>query len=81
MDELSEEDRLLVYRARKLQRFLSQPFSVASAFTGMEGKFVDVKDTVRGFKEILEGKWDHLPEQVHLLFHHDLSLSLFFIKR
>jgi F-type H+-transporting ATPase subunit beta len=63
MDELSEEDRLLVYRARKLQRFLSQPFSVASAFTGMEGKFVDVKDTVRGFKEILEGKWDHLPEQ------------------
>jgi F-type H+-transporting ATPase subunit beta len=64
MDELSEEDRLLVYRARKLQRFLSQPFSVASAFTGMEGKFVDIKDTVRGFKEILEGKWDHLPEQV-----------------
>jgi F-type H+-transporting ATPase subunit beta len=72
MDELSEEDRLLVYRARKLQRFLSQPFSVASAFTGMEGKFVDVKDTVRGFKEILEGKWDHLPEQVRIFFHYDL---------
>lgn len=62
MDELSEEDQLLVGRARKVQRFLSQPFTVAEVFTGMEGKFVKVADTVRGFKEILEGKHDDLPE-------------------
>lgn len=62
MDELSEEDQLLVGRARKIQRFLSQPFTVAEVFTGMEGKFVKVADTVRGFKEILEGKHDDLPE-------------------
>ena len=61
MDELSEEDKLTVGRARKIQRFLSQPFFVAAQFTGTEGKFVTVKDTVRGFKEILEGKHDELP--------------------
>ena len=63
MDELSEEDKLTVSRARKIQRFLSQPFFVAAQFTGTEGKFVPVKETVRGFKEILEGKHDELPEQ------------------
>jgi F-type H+-transporting ATPase subunit beta len=63
MDELSEEDKLTVGRARKVQRFLSQPFFVAAQFTGTEGKFVSVPDTVRGFKEILEGKHDDLPEQ------------------
>ena len=63
MDELSEEDKLLVGRARKVQRFLSQPFFVAAQFTGTDGKFVSVADTVRGFKEILEGKHDDLPEQ------------------
>ncbi len=63
MDELSEEDKLTVSRARKIQRFLSQPFFVAAQFTGSEGKFVSVADTVRGFKEILEGKHDELPEQ------------------
>jgi F-type H+/Na+-transporting ATPase subunit beta len=62
MDELSEEDQVTVTRARKIQRFLSQPFTVAAVFTGMEGKFVKVADTVRGFKEILEGKHDELPE-------------------
>ncbi|MEN8257485.1 MAG: F0F1 ATP synthase subunit beta [Thermodesulfobacteriota bacterium] len=62
MDELSEEDQQLVGRARKVQRFLSQPFTVAEVFTGMDGKFVKVADTVRGFKEILEGKHDDLPE-------------------
>ncbi|MCD6154049.1 MAG: F0F1 ATP synthase subunit beta [Syntrophobacterales bacterium] len=63
MDELSEEDKVTVNRARKIQRFLSQPFFVAAQFTGTEGKFVSVSDTVRGFKEILEGKYDDLPEQ------------------
>ncbi|MBN2514457.1 MAG: F0F1 ATP synthase subunit beta [Deltaproteobacteria bacterium] len=63
MDELSEEDKVTVNRARKIQRFLSQPFFVAAQFTGTEGKFVSVPDTVRGFKEILEGKHDDLPEQ------------------
>jgi F-type H+-transporting ATPase subunit beta len=63
MDELSEEDKLTVSRARKIQRFLSQPFFVAAQFTGTEGKFVSVAETVRGFKEILEGKHDDLPEQ------------------
>ena len=62
MDELSEEDQVTVTRARKMQRFLSQPFTVAEVFTGMAGKFVKVADTVRGFKEILEGKHDDLPE-------------------
>jgi len=63
MDELSEADKQTVSRARKIQRFLSQPFFVAAQFTGTEGKFVSVADTVRGFKEILEGKHDDLPEQ------------------
>ena len=63
MDELSEVDKVTVSRARKIQRFLSQPFFVAAQFTGTEGKFVSVADTVRGFKEILEGKHDDLPEQ------------------
>ena len=62
MDELSPEDKLTVFRARKIQRFLSQPFSVAQVFTGREGKQVPVADTVRGFKEILEGKHDDVPE-------------------
>ena len=63
MDELSDEDKLTVNRARKIQRFFSQPFSVAKQFTGMQGKYVPLKETVRGFKEILEGKHDDLPEQ------------------
>jgi len=63
MDELSEEDRLMVNRARKIQRFLSQPFFVAEVFTGSPGKYVKVQDTVRGFKEIIEGKHDDIPEQ------------------
>jgi F-type H+-transporting ATPase subunit beta len=63
VEELSEEDKLAVARARKVQRFLTQPFYVAEVFTGREGRYVPVKETVRGFNEILEGKWDHLPEQ------------------
>jgi F-type H+-transporting ATPase subunit beta len=63
IDELSEEDKLTVARARKIQRFLSQPFHVAETFTGLKGVFVKVEDTVRAFKEIVEGKHDHLPEQ------------------
>jgi F0F1-type ATP synthase beta subunit len=62
MDELSEEDRILVNRARKIQKFLSQPFFVAHQFTGLEGRYVKLADTVRGFKELCDGKWDHLPE-------------------
>ena len=62
MDELSPEDKLLVFRARKIQRFLSQPFSVAEVFTGTPGQYVPIKDTVRGFKEILEGKHDDVGE-------------------
>jgi F-type H+-transporting ATPase subunit beta len=63
IDELSEDDKLTVARARKIQRFLSQPFFVAQQFTGFEGKYVQIADTVRGFKEIVEGKHDDLPEQ------------------
>jgi F-type H+-transporting ATPase subunit beta len=63
MDELSAEDKLTVGRARRIQRFLSQPFNVAETFTGIKGAFVKVPDTVRGFKEIVEGKYDDLPEQ------------------
>jgi F-type H+-transporting ATPase subunit beta len=66
MDELSDEDRLTVNRARKIQRFFSQPFHVAEQFTGLDGKYVPLKETVRGFKEILEGKHDNLPEQAFL---------------
>jgi len=63
MDELSEEDKLTVTRARKIQRFLSQPFFVAEVFTGVPGRYVPLKETIRGFKGIIEGKYDHLPEQ------------------
>ncbi|MGN0623797.1 MAG: F0F1 ATP synthase subunit beta [Oscillospiraceae bacterium] len=66
MDELSDEDKLTVSRARKIQRFLSQPFSVAEQFTGMQGKYVPIKETIRGFKEIIEGKHDDLPESAFL---------------
>ena len=67
MDELSEEDKLLVGRARKIQKFLSQPFFVAEAFTGIKGEYVDIKDTVMGFKEILNGQHDNVPEQAFYL--------------
>jgi F-type H+-transporting ATPase subunit beta len=63
MDELSEEDKLTVARARKIQRFLSQPFHVAEVFTGSPGKFVQLEDTIKGFKGIIEGEYDHMPEQ------------------
>ena len=63
MDELSPEDKLSVARARKIQRFLSQPFHVAEVFTGSPGKYVTLKDTIKGFKGIVEGEYDHLPEQ------------------
>jgi F-type H+-transporting ATPase subunit beta len=63
MDELSEDDKLLVARARKVQRFLSQPFFVAQTFTGTPGKYVEVKDTIRSFRDLVDGKYDHLPEQ------------------
>jgi F-type H+/Na+-transporting ATPase subunit beta len=67
IDELSEEDKVIVGRARRLQRFLSQPFFVAEQFTGMEGKFVELEDTIRSFKEVVEGKHDELPEQAFYL--------------
>jgi len=67
MDELSEEDKLVVARARKIQRFLSQPFFVAAQFTGLDGKYVELKDTIKGFNEILEGKHDDVPEQAFYL--------------
>ena len=63
MDELSEEDKLIVSRARKIQRFLSQPFFVAEVFTGSPGKYVSLKDTISGFKAIVDGEYDDLPEQ------------------
>jgi F-type H+-transporting ATPase subunit beta len=63
MDELAPEDKLLVARARKIQRFLSQPFFVAEVFTGSPGKYVPLKETIKGFKTILSGEVDHLPEQ------------------
>ena len=64
MDELSEADKLTVERARKLQRFLSQPFTVAQVFTGIEGQLVDLKDTIRSFKAIINGECDDLPESM-----------------
>jgi F-type H+-transporting ATPase subunit beta len=67
MDELSEEDKLVVARARKIQRFLSQPFHVAEVFTGSPGKYVELKDTIKGFREIVEGKYDDIPEQAFYL--------------
>jgi F-type H+-transporting ATPase subunit beta len=63
IEELSEEDRLAVFRARRIQRFLTQPFFVAEAFTNQSGKYVPIRETVRGFSEILDGKHDDLPEQ------------------
>ena len=66
MDELSEEDKLVVARARRIQRFLSQPFHVAEQFTGMNGKYVPISETIRGFKEILDGKHDDIPESYFL---------------
>ena len=63
MDELSEDDKLTVARARKIERFLSQPFSVAEVFTGSPGKYVPLKETIRGFKAIIAGEYDNLPEQ------------------
>ncbi|MCI5594301.1 MAG: F0F1 ATP synthase subunit beta [Clostridiales bacterium] len=67
MDELSEEDKLVVNRARKIQRFLSQPFSVAEQFTGTPGKYIPLKETIRGFREILDGRHDEIPEQLFLM--------------
>jgi F-type H+-transporting ATPase subunit beta len=67
IDELSEEDKIIVARARKIQRFLSQPFHVAEQFTGISGKYVKIADTIRGFREIVEGKHDEIPEQAFLL--------------
>ncbi len=67
MDELSDEDRFVVARARKIQRFLSQPFHVAESFTGMPGKYVPLKETIKGFKAILNGECDHMPEQAFLM--------------
>jgi F0F1-type ATP synthase beta subunit len=67
MDELSDEDRVYVARARRIQRFLSQPFFVAEQFTGIPGKYVSLEDTIRGFKEICEGKHDAVPEQAFLM--------------
>ena len=62
MDELSDDDKMVVHRARRVQRFLSQPFHVAEQFTGLEGVLVDIKDTIKGFNEIMDGKHDDLPE-------------------
>jgi F-type H+/Na+-transporting ATPase subunit beta len=67
IDELSEEDKVIVGRARRIQRFLSQPFFVAEQFTGLEGKFVELDDTIRSFKEVVEGRHDELPEQAFYL--------------
>jgi F-type H+-transporting ATPase subunit beta len=63
IDELSEDDKLTVARARKIQKFLSQPFHVAEQFTGLQGRYVKIADTVKGFREIIEGKHDDVPEQ------------------
>jgi F-type H+-transporting ATPase subunit beta len=63
MDELSADDKLTVYRARKVRNFLSQPFNVAKVFTGQDGKIVALKDTIKGFKAIIAGEYDSLPEQ------------------
>ena len=67
IDELSEDDKLLVSRARKIERFFSQPFFVAQQFTNIDGKYVPIKDTVRGFREILDGKHDDLPEDAFMM--------------
>jgi F-type H+-transporting ATPase subunit beta len=67
VDELSEDDKLIVARARKIERFFSQPMSVATQFTGLDGRYVPLRDTVRGFREILDGKHDDLPEQAFMM--------------
>jgi F-type H+-transporting ATPase subunit beta len=67
LDELSDEDKLIVSRARKIQKFFSQPFHVAEQFTGLAGKYVKLEDTVKGFREIVDGKYDDLPEQAFLM--------------
>jgi len=67
VDELSEDDKLIVSRARKIERFFSQPFSVAQQFTGREGRYVPLRETVRGFREILDGKHDDLPEGAFMM--------------
>jgi F-type H+-transporting ATPase subunit beta len=67
MDELSDDDKTLVARARKIQRFLSQPFTVAEQFTGIKGEYVKLEDTIRSFEEVLDGKHDNLPEQAFYL--------------
>src|SRR5512139_79335 len=67
VDELGEDDKLIVSRARKIERFFSQPFYVAQQFTGLEGRYVSLRDTVKGFREILDGKHDDLPEQAFLM--------------
>jgi F-type H+-transporting ATPase subunit beta len=67
VDELSEDDKLIVARARKIERFFSQPFYVATQFTGLEGRYVPLRETVRGFREILDGKHDDLPEQAFMM--------------
>ena len=66
MEELADEDKVLVYRARKIQKFLSQPFFVAGQFTGLEGRYVPISETIQGFKEIIEGKYDDIPESYFL---------------
>ncbi len=66
VDELSEEDKLIVHRARRIERFLSQPFLVAEVFTGKAGEITSLEDTIRSFEEICDGKWDHLPEQAFM---------------
>ena len=66
IDELSEEDKLVVHRARRIERFLSQPFFVAEAFTGKSGKYTSIPDSIRSFEELCDGKWDHLPESAFL---------------
>ncbi|HAH46269.1 MAG TPA: F0F1 ATP synthase subunit beta, partial [Planctomycetaceae bacterium] len=66
VDELSEEDKLIVHRARRIERFLSQPFLVAEVFTGKAGKITPLEDTIRSFEEICAGKWDHLPESAFM---------------
>ncbi len=67
MDELSDEDRITVARARKIERFLSQPFFVAETFTGLDGKYVSLSETIQGFREILDGKHDDIPESAFLM--------------
>ena len=66
IDELGEDDKLIVHRARRIERFLSQPFLVAEVFTGRPGNITPLEDTIRSFEEICDGKWDHLPEQAFL---------------